>query len=65
MVISNRKGSVVHSTQGAKYLYESQLGTNDESALVREISAICIANHHGGLMDGIFHMETLHFAKDL
>lgn len=50
----NRRGSVVHSTQGAKYLYESQLGTNDQIAsLVREISAICIANHHGGLMDGI------------
>jgi CRISPR-associated endonuclease/helicase Cas3 len=50
------KGSVVHSTQGAKFLYESQSGSgiNDLiAALVREISAICIANHHGSLMDGI------------
>lgn len=50
----NRKGSVVHSTQGAKYLYELQPCTNDQiTYLVREIIAICIANHHGGLMDGI------------
>lgn len=50
------KGPVVHSTQGAKFLYELQSGSglNDLIvALAREISAICIANHHGGLMDGI------------
>lgn len=48
------KGSVVHSTQGAKFLYESQSsGNNLIAALAREISAICIANHHGSLMDGI------------
>jgi CRISPR-associated endonuclease/helicase Cas3 len=48
------KGSVIHSTQGAKFLYESQSGVNDLiAALAREISAICIANHHGNLMDGI------------
>lgn len=48
------KGSVIHSTQGAKFLFESQLCVNDlVEALAREISAICIANHHGGLMDGI------------
>jgi CRISPR-associated endonuclease/helicase Cas3 len=48
------KGSVTHSTQGAKFFYESQLSDNDLiEALVREISAICIANHHGRLMDGI------------
>ncbi|HBN85209.1 MAG TPA: CRISPR-associated endonuclease Cas3'', partial [Clostridiales bacterium] len=51
---SNRKGSVVHSTQGAKCLYESQSSDSDQIvALAREISAICIANHHGSLMDGI------------
>ena len=48
------KGSVIHATQGAKFLYESQSTVNDLLiALAREISAICIANHHGGLMDGI------------
>lgn len=49
-----RRGSVIHSTQGAKCLYESQADDKDLiAALVREISAICIAGHHGGLMDGI------------
>lgn len=48
------KGSVIHATQGAKFLYESQSTVNDLLiALAREISAICIANHHGGLMDGM------------
>lgn len=48
------KGSVIHSTQGAKFLYESKLNANDLiEAIVREISAICIANHHGNLMDSI------------
>jgi CRISPR-associated endonuclease/helicase Cas3 len=50
----NGKGSVIHSTQGAKFLYESQSNVNDlMAAMTREISAICIANHHGSLMDGI------------
>lgn len=48
------KGSVIHSTQGAKFIYESKVNVNDlTEALVREIIAICIANHHGSLMDGI------------
>lgn len=48
------KGSVIHATQGAKFLYDLQPNNNDLiEALVREISAICIANHHGSLMDGI------------
>ena len=48
------RGSVIHTTQGAKFLYE--FGSNDTdlvAALIREISAICIANHHGSLMDGM------------
>lgn len=50
----NKKGTVVHSTQGAKYLYELQSCVNDQIlSLVREIIAICVANHHGGLMDAI------------
>lgn len=48
------KGSVIHATQGAKFLYESKSNVNDFiEALVREISAICVANHHGSLMDCI------------
>lgn len=48
------RGSVIHTTQGAKFVYESDSGDNDLiAALVREIMAICIANHHGSLMDAI------------
>jgi len=48
------KGSVIHSTQGAKFLFESQSSVNNPiAALACEITAICIANHHGSLMDGI------------
>lgn len=53
----NRKthiDSVVHSTQGARYLYELQNNSKDlVGAITKEIIAMCIANHHGGLMDGI------------
>lgn len=46
--------AVIHSTQGAKYLYELQPEPADViMALVYEISSMCVANHHGGLMDGI------------
>ena len=48
------RGSVIHATQGAKFLYEAGSSGNDLiAAWVREISAICIANHHGSLMDGV------------
>lgn len=48
------KGSVIHTTQGAKYLFDLKLECNDLlSALTREIIAICIANHHSSLMDGV------------
>lgn len=60
------KGSVIHSTQGAKFLYESQLNINDLiTALACEISAICIANHHGSLMDGISPYGDTPFRKRL
>lgn len=48
------KGSVIHSTQGARFLYKLQSISDDPiAALVCEISAMCIANHHGALMDGV------------
>lgn len=48
------KGSVVHTTQGARYLFELEPESHDLiSALTREIIAMCIANHHGSLMDSI------------
>jgi len=61
-----QRGSVIHSTQGAKCLYESKFIKSDLiAALVREISAICIAGHHGGLMDGITPCGETPFRKRL
>ena len=56
--LSNKKfdgiGTVIHSTQGAKFLYDLYPETKSLiTALAKEIPAMCIANHHGGLMDGI------------
>ncbi len=48
-----QRGSVVHSTQGAKFIYQLTQNNNDIAALTREVLSACIANHHGGLMDGI------------
>lgn len=49
---SGKRGSVIHSTQGAKYIYQACQDWNYPS-LIAEILAVCIAGHHGGLMDGI------------
>ncbi|MBS3885855.1 MAG: CRISPR-associated helicase Cas3' [Dethiobacter sp.] len=49
-----RRGSVIHATQGAKYVFEAGLREKELLlALSTEIIAICIAGHHGGLMDSI------------
>ncbi len=47
-----RRGSVIHATQGAKYIYKAGL-SKKELLLAAEIVAICIAGHHSGLMDNI------------
>lgn len=47
-----RRGSVIHATQGAKYIFKAGL-SEKELLLAAEIIAICIAGHHGGLMDSI------------
>lgn len=76
---STGKGSVIHTTQGAKYIFEYESDSHDFiSALAREIIAICIANHHGSLMDAIspygdtpFHermktdKDSLHYSEAL
>lgn len=50
----SRKGTVIHSTQGAKVFFDAYSESKDlVVALTREIIAICIANHHGSLMDCI------------
>ncbi len=51
-LVAPPRGSVVHATQGAKYVYETSL-CEKELRLPAEVVAICIAGHHGGLMDNI------------
>lgn len=49
-----RRGSVIHATQGAKYIFETVLNEREPLlVLAVEIVALCIAGHHGGLMDSI------------
>ncbi|HSV32278.1 MAG TPA: CRISPR-associated endonuclease Cas3'', partial [Atribacteraceae bacterium] len=51
---ARRRGSVIHATQGAKYIFEAALSEKELFlVLAAEIIAICIAGHHGGLMDSI------------
>lgn len=45
------RGKTIHSTQGAKYIFENY-GLNQQLGnLVATIIAMMIAGHHGGLMD--------------
>jgi len=47
-----RRGSVIHAIQGAKYAYDVTQ-TAEIHPLIGEIVAMCVANHHGALVDGI------------
>jgi len=47
-----KRGSVIHSTQGAKYIFE-ECQKQSLPPYIAEIIAICIAGHHGNLMDAI------------
>jgi CRISPR-associated endonuclease/helicase Cas3 len=49
----SERGSVIHSTQGAKFIYENREPENGLLSLLAEIVANCVANHHGALADGI------------
>ena len=50
----SKRGSIIHSTQGAKYIYETTAQSeNEKSFFVAEMIGLCIAGHHGRLMDGI------------
>lgn len=46
----SKRGSIIHSTQGAKYIFDDWHGFD---ALISEITSNVIAGHHGELMDGI------------
>jgi CRISPR-associated endonuclease/helicase Cas3 len=47
------RGSLVHSTQGARYVYNLGQAEEKKVQLAACITALCVAGHHGGLMDVI------------
>lgn len=46
----SKRGSVIHSTQGAKYIFDK---LHNSDALLSEIISNVVAGHHGELTDGI------------
>ncbi|MGI5848993.1 MAG: CRISPR-associated helicase Cas3' [Christensenellales bacterium] len=48
-----KRGSVIHSTQGAKYIYEAAIQGDNISTFIAEMVGLCVAGHHGVLMDGL------------
>jgi CRISPR-associated endonuclease/helicase Cas3 len=47
------RGSIIHATQGAQYVYEFCQSKNVVYQWLAEIISICIASHHGHLPDGV------------
>lgn len=47
------RGSMVHSTHGAKYIHEASADEDELTRLAAAIIAVCVAGHHSGLMDGV------------
>ncbi|MFA7174168.1 MAG: CRISPR-associated endonuclease Cas3'' [Kiritimatiellia bacterium] len=45
------KGRVDHASAGAKWVWDNLDDTDAVASLVREVLALCICSHHGGLID--------------
>lgn len=52
---ANQKGKIDHSTAGAQWVWQelASWGKNGEGILCGQILALCIASHHGGLIDNL------------
>jgi len=47
------KGSIDHSTAGAQWIWQYCRNYGDAGKLIGQIFAICLASHHGGLIDSL------------
>lgn len=45
------KGKIDHSTAGAQWVWQKLGRSNDQGRLIGQILAVCLASHHGGLLD--------------
>ncbi|WGS83802.1 CRISPR-associated helicase Cas3' [Methylomonas sp. UP202] len=55
---SDQRGKIDHSTAGAQWVWQTissftRNGNHDEGMLCGQILALCIASHHGGLIDNL------------
>ncbi len=58
-----KRGSIVHSTQGAKYIFEIAIESDKRATFIAEMIGLCIAGHHGVLMDGLSPDGDMPFLK--
>jgi len=49
----SKRGSIIHSTQGARFIYEVAVQRANLSVFIAEMVGLCITGHHGVLTDGI------------
>ena len=45
------KGKIDHSTAGAQWVWQKLGSSGEQGRLIAQILAVCLASHHGGLLD--------------
>jgi CRISPR-associated endonuclease/helicase Cas3 len=49
--VKGLKGKIDHSTAGAQWVWQKSTGYGIRGRLIGQILAVCLASHHGGLID--------------